>query len=373
MKLRNCATISLLFAIACGGATSIENERGPKTGVIGSGGTSNFPGEPVPGSASGGRVSSASGGKVSSASGGKVNAPDAFPAPSGTDVIPMPGTSPECGVSAEILARRIAYDSDVMGFNRDLFISRADGSERVRVTDFASAETEPTFSPDGASLAFTSDMKGLPQIYLLHLASGELKQITSRPGGADQSGFSRDGKFIAFHSGPSVYVVGVDGSGERHVAHGLDDFNAYFWPEFSANGEELLFDRNNEINAARLDNLVIRPVVTNSTTLIKMPAVSPDGREVAYSVGCSAGGPSIWTTPFATATSPCEGRRVTPPDPFGAAKPSWATLDVLAYERIDPANNLAQIAVISRAVGSTPCLVTPADADYRNPTWAPAP
>ncbi|MDX2053001.1 MAG: hypothetical protein SFV15_11450 [Polyangiaceae bacterium] len=368
MKLRYCAIIfSSLFAAACGGATNIEAEPGANTAVTGSGGALNSPGGPSPGSPSGG--------KVNSAVGGKANAAGPGPTPSG--ITSVPATSQECGVSAQILARRIAYDSDALGFNRDIFISRADGSERVRVTDYPSAETEPNFSPDGASLVFTSDMNGQPQIFLLHLASGSLSQLTSRPEGADQAGFSRDGRFIAFHSGASVYVIGVDGLGERLIATGLDTFNAYFWPEFSADGEEVLFDRNNELNAARLDNLAIRPVVQNSTTTIKMPAVSPDGREVAYSVNCSTGfaaeGASIWTTPYGTATAPCDGRRVTPQEPFSLAKPAWATVDVLAYERIDTANNLARIAVTSRAVGSVPCLVTPADADYRNPNWAPEP
>src|SRR5262249_19091066 len=155
-------------------------------------------------------------------------------------------------------------------------------------------------------------------------------KITNRPEGADQSSVSRDGAWVAYHSGASVYVSHLDGSGEQLVATGLDNFNAFFWPHFSADGRELVFDRNNEIDAAKIVGMVERQIVQNWTTTIKSPAVSPDGREVAYHVWCEMPGVSVWTTPFSTKTDPCKGRRVSPVDHYAAQRPAWGTSTYLA-------------------------------------------
>jgi Tol biopolymer transport system component len=180
------------------------------------------------------------------------------------------------------------------------------------------------------------------------------------------------GAWVAYHSGPSVYVAHLDGSGEQLVATGLDDFNAYFWPHFSADGGELVFDRNNEINAATIGGMGFRQIVQNTTTTIKFPAVSPDGREVAYHVYCDMPGASIWTTPFSTKTDACLGRRVTPAGgTYLSQRPAWGTATYLAYEMIDNATNIGAIAVISREAGSAPCPVTPQGSDNRNPSWGP--
>jgi Tol biopolymer transport system component len=155
------------------------------------------------------------------------------------------------------------------------------------------------------------------------------------------------------------------------VATGLDDFNAFFWPHFSLDDSELVYDRNNEINAAKINGMGTRQIVQNWTTTIKSPAVSPDGREVAYHVWCDAAGESIWTTPFSTKTDPCKGRRVSPPGSGASKRPAWGTSTYLAYELVDPATNVAAIAVVSREGGSAACALTPRGTDNRNPSWVP--
>jgi Tol biopolymer transport system component len=194
--------------------------------------------------------------------------------------------------------------------------------------------------------------------------------LTNRPEGADQSAFSRDGTLVAFHSGASVYVIGADGQDEKLVATGLDDFNAYFSPDFSADGSELVFDRNNEIDAVHLDGSAFRMIVQNVTTVMKAPAVSPSGNEVAYNVKCGAA-PSIWVTPFSAKNYPCTGKRVTPEGEPDSERPAWGSNDLIAYERLNRATKVASIAIISQSAG-TPCSLTPDDgADDRNPAWSP--
>ena len=149
----------------------------------------------------------------------------------------------------------IAFDSD-RDFNRDIYMIRPDGTDLTRLTSEPGIEKEPAFSPGGDRLTFTSDRGGDGfQIYLLYLASNQVTKVTHRAEGADQSRFSPDGELITFHSGASVYIIRPDGTEETLVATGLDSFNAYFWPAFSADGQQLVFDRNNEINAGQARRL----------------------------------------------------------------------------------------------------------------------
>jgi dipeptidyl aminopeptidase/acylaminoacyl peptidase len=263
----------------------------------------------------------------------------------------------------------IAFDSDQNDFNRDLYTIAVDGSALTRLTTDPSNEKEPAFSPDGQRVSFSSDRSGTFQIYLLDLATMEVTQVTNLPDGADQSSFSHDGTLIAFHSDASVWVVHPDATGATQVATALDSFNAYFWPHFSADDTELVFDRNNEIDAVHLDGLGFRQIVQNWTTKIKSPAVAPGGTDVAYAVSCDSA-LSVWTTPFSTTTEPCMGRRVTPVGDLASQRPTWGPNNLIAYERVDPASNIGSIAVISRTTGSVPCLLTPGLADNRNPTWS---
>jgi hypothetical protein len=262
----------------------------------------------------------------------------------------------------------IAFDSDSDNFQRNIYMIHPDRTGMTQLTKGSNLDKEPAFSPSGAELTFTSDRAGGLQIFMMDLATRMPRQLTRRAEGADQSSFSRDGKMVAFHSGPSVYVIGIDGTGERLVATGLDNFNAYFWPQFSADGTELVFDRNNEINAARLDGVGLRQIVQNWTTTIKAPAISASGTEVAYSVWCD--GLSVWTSPFTTTTEPCKGRRVTPLDGYDAGRPTWGSNSVIAYERVNKSTNLATITAISRSANSPPCVLTSTSADSRNPSWS---
>lgn len=60
---------------------------------------------------------------------------------------------------------------------------------------------------------------------------------------------------------------------------------------------------------------------------------------------------------------------MTPPDGREAKNPAWVSSAVIAYERVDRTNNFGAIAIISRALDSTRCILTPAPDDSRNPTW----
>ena len=350
---------------ACGGHPPDAGDPSGPGGAAGSGGDAGS------GGAGTGKGAGGSGGGGTSPAGGSSGAGGS---PQPPDDAGPPGTQPSCASLVGMLNVQgwIAFDSDHDNFHRNLYMMHPDRSGLVQLTTGLNNDREPFFSPDGKQISFTSNVNGLPQIFVMDVATRRSVKLTNQLEGADESSFSRDGQWIAFHSGDAVYIIKIDGTGEKRVsASGAAGTNAYHWPAFSAAGTELVFDRYNEIKATQLDGTGLRYIVGNTTAQIKSPAVSPDGADVAYQGGCftESGIVSIWTTPFATQTQLCMGRRVTPPDGREAKNPAWVTSAAIAYERVDRSNNLGAIAIISRALNSSPCILTPAPDDSRNPTW----
>ena len=65
------------------------------------------------------------------------------------------------------------------GANSDIVIlDGSTGTEQVRVTEHPGVDTSPTWSPDGKELAFVSDRSGSPQIWIVTLATGDLRRLT---------------------------------------------------------------------------------------------------------------------------------------------------------------------------------------------------
>ena len=77
-------------------------------------------------------------------------------------------------------------------------IDLATGDAR-QLTGSSSRDSSPTWSPDGAQIAFLSDRSGLKQVFLLPIDGGEARQLTDLPQGVDGPPvWSPDGESIAF-------------------------------------------------------------------------------------------------------------------------------------------------------------------------------
>src|SRR5215217_146550 len=78
-------------------------------------------------------------------------------------------------------------------------VAATGGAARLLVTDPAT-ESRPLYSPDGSKLAFTSTRSGSNNIYVLTIATGEVKRITYSESGETLDAWSRDGKWLYFTS-----------------------------------------------------------------------------------------------------------------------------------------------------------------------------
>ena len=82
--------------------------------------------------------------------------------------------------------------------NSDLWLVPVAGGEPKRLTTAPGADNHPRWSPDGKTIAFTSSRGGSTQVWLLPLDGGEARPLTKLP--IDVSGpiWSPTGDKIAF-------------------------------------------------------------------------------------------------------------------------------------------------------------------------------
>ena len=107
--------------------------------------------------------------------------------------------------------KSVAYSSDKAG-NFDIWVQRVDEGEARQLTRSSAQDTEPTWSPDGATIVFRSDRDG-GGLFAIPASGGAERRLTTfgaRPKWAP------DGSAILFASSdtadlPELYTVHLDG------------------------------------------------------------------------------------------------------------------------------------------------------------------
>ena len=82
----------------------------------------------------------------------------------------------------------------------DIWTVPAVGGVASLLVSHPANEARPLYSPDGRQLAFISSRTGNGDIYLLTLATGDLKRLTFDDGLDQLDGWSRDGQWLYFSS-----------------------------------------------------------------------------------------------------------------------------------------------------------------------------
>src|SRR6266849_3506138 len=115
---------------------------------------------------------------------------------------------------------KIAFVTNRNGPPGEIYVMNPDGSGQRNLTNSPASDTRPAFSPDGKKIAFVKDFKG---IYLMNPdGSGQTTILDGAVAGFSSiSGFpswSPDGAKLAFDGipkgspdGADIYIVNVDG------------------------------------------------------------------------------------------------------------------------------------------------------------------
>ena len=129
------------------------------------------------------------------------------------------------------------------GVNSNLFEMNLQSRQLRQVTNVAAINTAPSYSPDGASIAFESDRGGNQQIYVMSASGGEAQRISFGKGRYSTPVWSPDGKWIAFTKNANgKFAIGVmkpDGSGERILTEGFHNEG----PTWAPNSRVIMFFR----------------------------------------------------------------------------------------------------------------------------------
>jgi dipeptidyl aminopeptidase/acylaminoacyl peptidase len=199
-----------------------------------------------------------------------------------------------------------------------IFLWRPGAKTPVQMTRGEKSSQDPSFSPDGSQLYFTSDRAGKKNVFRMPLDGGEAEQITEWKGSLGLYHLSPDGKFLAFTAveldtedekakkekrdvkvidekprNQSLWVVSVepDAAGKRtpkKIAGGDFHVGEFRW---SPDSRRIAFEQRPtpDFNDGRLSDLSevevesgsIKPVA-NTTAMESQPRYSPDGRYLAF-------------------------------------------------------------------------------------------
>ena len=204
-----------------------------------------------------------------------TNYVDCDPACSQICTMNADGSASRCLTPAEERAEAPAWspDGDEIAFVRwgrhppgvidiqtDIFVMRADGSGKRRITSTAGEDDDPAWSPDGETIAFSSDRDAPPGV-------------------------------VSF----DLYAMRADGSGVER----LTTTAAYeYWPDFSPDGELIAFTRTGSgaVGADLFDVWVMNAdgsdqhVVSQTRSSEAQAAWSPDGRRMVFVCGSEGNG-----------------------------------------------------------------------------------
>jgi tricorn protease len=98
-----------------------------------------------------------------------------------------------------ISAKNIAFI-----YSEDLWVADQDGKNPKRLTSDIGVESNPVFSPDGQTIAFSAQYDGNTDVYTIPVTGGTPTRLTWHPGPDTVRGFTPDGK-VLFSSNRNVY------------------------------------------------------------------------------------------------------------------------------------------------------------------------
>lgn len=174
-----------------------------------------------------------------------------------------------------------------------------------QLTFEAGLETDPSWSPDGRFVAYSSDQSGNFDIWVRSIGEGNSVQVTSSPAHDWQPNWSPDGLSLVFRSerdGGGLFIVPALGGSERKLC----DFG--YRPRWSPDGSQVLFYSSAYTGAVKSKAYVInstggtpRDVLNDFApqfVSILLVAWHPDGNRLSVWGNQRQAGWSFWTVPL---------------------------------------------------------------------------
>jgi len=193
----------------------------------------------------------------------------------------------------------------------DIFIADTKGNQLKQLTNTPGYDAEPTVSPKGDKIVFTSTRSGDLELYTMDIDGSNVKQVTHELGYDGGAFFSPDGTKLIFRSSRpktpeeikeykdllaqglvlpthmELYVCNVDGSDLKKIT----DLGSANWaPFFHPNGKKVIFSTNHHrkkhdgfnLFMINLDGTGLEQI-TYDGVFDAFPMFSPDGKKLVFS------------------------------------------------------------------------------------------
>jgi Tol biopolymer transport system component len=215
----------------------------------------------------------------------------------------------------------IAYVSNRTG-NFEIFLKQVSGGPDVNVTNNPADDAQPAFSPDGKQIAFVSTREsrtplvyenfGVPptggDIWVMPALGGSPRRIAEA---GNFPSWSPDGSSLVFMSGGAfkkkIFRVPATGGESREIPirppGGEGVFRYILYPTLSPDGKWILF----QVEQFRVH---VVPSSGGEAKLLcrgRRPVWAPDGRSVVYSNADPGRNFSLWRIPFSSAKGAADG------------------------------------------------------------------
>jgi TolB protein len=138
--------------------------------------------------------------------------------------------------------QRIVFGRSMGSGNTEIFAANRDGTGLRQLTHSSGIDTNPSWSPSGREIAFTSSRAGNPNIYVMDAEGANLRRLTFEGDYNDGAAWSPDGTRIAYASRRSgrfdIALTDVVTLESRLLTSGPGSNET---PSFSPDGRQIVF------------------------------------------------------------------------------------------------------------------------------------
>ena len=162
----------------------------------------------------------------------------------------------------------------------DIYIMNPDGTGRVNLTRHNANDSEPTWSPSGKHILWTSDRDGENDLYYMNANGKSIRRVFKKRANRSNPAWAPDGQQIAYYRGEehAIYIAPRNGANEERLVNG-------WHPTWSPEGTEIAFvsfDGSLDIRVIDLKTRSERVLVPMEQSLLRDPVWSPDGTKIAF-------------------------------------------------------------------------------------------